>query len=204
MSLYAPGMTLGLDEPEEIEGGGDGSERAEAPEPRGGLDPSHPTFTLKAYLREIADVPTLGREEERELATRIREATDRFRLLVEAVPYASEAILGRWEALREAGRSTSSLSSRFRDPNAGDPGPELDRALSGVGRAVERLRALENGGGGADEREKVRRDIARRLGKADVALPLLEDVHRTLREHAATGRPLRGFGMRPCMTGARP
>ncbi len=151
------------------------------------LDPDLPTYTLKAYLREIADVPTLSREEEGEIAARIRSATERFREQAVAVPFVAERIVTRWDSLREAGRSTSSMSTHFRDPHAGDPGPALDRALGSVRRELRRLAEAP-----AESREEIRRRMARALARADVALPLLEDAFCALRDGA---RPSRGLGL---------
>ncbi|UCE84780.1 MAG: sigma-70 family RNA polymerase sigma factor [Deltaproteobacteria bacterium] len=146
------------------------------PGPRGSqLDPSDPFFELRSYLREIANVPVLSREQEVELGNRIREHTEAFKAALCEIPFIARYAVERWNALREAGRATASLSARFRDPNAGDPGPKLDRALGRVAAL------LEGGVRSAAQRSR----IARALARADLSMAVFEDAWTALREHAS-------------------
>jgi RNA polymerase sigma factor (sigma-70 family) len=151
------------------------------------LDPNDPLFELRSYLREIADIPVLSRQQEVELGNRVRAHTEAFKAALCEIPFTARYALERWRGLREARRATASLSARFRDPNAGDPGPQLDRALSRVGDLLE-----------AGVRSGAQRKVlARALARADLSMAVFEDSWKALREHTrATGGGRSGARMR--------
>ena len=145
------------------------------------FDPEDPAFTLREYLRGIADVPTLTREQEVELCREMRGHEGAYRQALTSIPFTARHVVQLWREIRTAGRSTSKLSALWRDPAHPDPGPALDRA---VGRAAS---LLDRGVRTAGDREA----LARHLLRADLAMHLYDDARQALCEDAAQGRATR-------------
>lgn len=139
----------------------------------GGEAPS----TLRRYLRDIAPTATLTRTEEVELGRRLRTCTADYRDALLRLALTARVAIRRWEELREADRTTASLSARWRDPGAGDPAPALDRALARLARLLARGRKR-----GAGELSPAARN---ELERADLAMGVFEEAHRELRRLAA-------------------
>ncbi len=153
------------------------STRAEAhasPEPLG--DGVAPAYSLKRYLRDIAPVSTLTRENEQELAGRIQQHSEAFRSAMEAIPFTARFALGRWCERRGAGRTTASLSASWRDPALPDPGPGVDRALARIQRLLQKRDA-----GGSSNPGRIDSDLSRALRDANLSMALIEEAWRELR-----------------------
>jgi RNA polymerase primary sigma factor len=133
---------------------------------------------LRRYLREIAPIATLTREQERDLGRRLRERTAAFRAALASLSFTARLAVARWRELRAAGRTTATLSARWREPGAGDPAPALDRALARLARLLE-----ESAADAAVLAPAARRELER----ADLATAFFEDAHRALRHLAAAG-----------------
>jgi RNA polymerase sigma factor (sigma-70 family) len=144
---------------------------APAVEPRGEA-PS----TLRRYLRDIAPVATLTRAQEVELGRRLRARSADYRAALLRLALTGRVAIRRWEELRGAGRTTASLSARWRDPGAGDPAPALDRAISRLAGLLARGRKR----GAGDLSPAARKEIER----ADLAMGVFEEAHRELRRLA--------------------
>jgi len=171
--------------------------RPPASKPVAGLDPDAPEFLLKRYLRDIAPVPTLSREEEATLAGRIERHAGEFRRGLVSMPFVAAFVLERWRERRDAGRTTASLSARWRDPASPNPAPEIDRALEGV-EALVRRRASREASPKGRARPRSGRDcadldarIAAGLEAANLNMNLLEEAWRALqaRRREGTGAP---------------
>jgi len=149
------------------------------------FDPEDPAFVLREYLRGIADVPTLTREQEVELCLEMRGHEAAYRQALAAIPFTARHVVQRWREIRTNGRSTSRLSALWRDPAHPDPGPALDRA---VGRAAS---LLDRGVRSAADRET----LARQLLRAELAMGVFDDAWKSLCECVSDGPP------RPAHTG---
>jgi RNA polymerase sigma factor (sigma-70 family) len=135
--------------------------------------------TLEAYFQDIADIPTLTREEEGILAKELEVATREFQEAVLAIPFVARQVVDVWDVTREAGRVTGKMSESF--GSGSDAGPELtanvDKCVAAAGRALKRhVAAFEAG----KHEESVRQtaQAARHLGKADLSLQLFGRVRR--------------------------
>jgi RNA polymerase primary sigma factor len=138
--------------------------------------------TLRRYLRDLAPVTTLTRQQEVELGRRLRERTAAFREALLALRLTARVAVRRWQDLRAGGRTTASLSARWRDPGAGDPAPELDRALGRLAGLLARAEARGPRGAGA-----LSPAARKELERADLSMAVFEEVHRALRRLAAAG-----------------
>jgi RNA polymerase primary sigma factor len=135
---------------------------------------------LRRYLRDIAPVPTLTREQEVELARALRSHSETFKRALLGLRSTARLAVRRWQELRASGRATAVLSARWRDPGAPDPGPALDRALARLAAGLA--------GGGPSARGRAANGLApelrRALERADLAMAFFEDAHRELRRLA--------------------
>ncbi len=132
--------------------------------------PDDAAFTLREYLSDIASLPTLTREEERDLSERMQLNAERYRAALRSIPFVGQAIVARWRELRAAGRTSATLSARWRDPGAGDPAPQLDTALGRAAALLERGVKTRAG----------REALAEHLIAADVSMSVYEDADREL------------------------
>jgi RNA polymerase primary sigma factor len=142
------------------------------------FDPEDPAFTLREYLRGIADQTTLTRQEEFELWQEMRGHEDAYRQGLAAIPFTARHVTRLWRGIRADGHATSKLSARWRDPAHPNPSPSLDRAL---GRAAS---LLERGVRTAADREA----LARHLLRADLAMHLFDGAWDALCLGIAEGR----------------
>ncbi len=135
--------------------------------------------TLEAYFQDIADIPTLTREEEGLLAKELEVATREFQELMLAIPFAARVVVDVWDETREAGRVTGKMSESF--GSGSDAGPELtanvDKCVAAASRALNRHAAAFEAGKG-DEAVRQSRQAARHLGKADLSLQLFGRIRR--------------------------
>jgi len=143
------------------------------------FDPEDAAFTLREYLRGIADFPTLTREQEVELCEEMRAHEAAYREALAAIPFTARRVLQRWREIRADGRSTSKLSAHWRDPAHPDPGPALDRALGRAGSL------LDKGVRSAADRTA----LARHLLRAELGMSVFDEAWERLSESAGELRP---------------
>ena len=135
--------------------------------------------SLAAYFQEIADIPTLSREEEVLLAKEIEAATHAFQECVLAVPAAARHVVRTWKRLRAGGRVTGKLCEGF--GSGSDAGARHTERIDGVLAEVERLLG-RRAGAQASRVERLDATIARRLLRADLSLQLYARIRRELVE----------------------
>jgi RNA polymerase sigma factor (sigma-70 family) len=138
------------------------------------FDPEDAAFTLREYLRGIADFPTLTREQEVDLCQQMRTHEAAYRNALAAVPFTARHVVQRWREIRASGRSTSRLSAHWRDPANPDPGPALDRALGRAGSL------LDKGVRSAADRAA----LARHLLRAELGMNVFDEAWERLSEGA--------------------
>lgn len=165
----------------------DDHERVHEDTSPGELDAADPRISLKRYLREIAQTPTLTRSQEGELAAAYEQHTLEWRRALLSIPEASRIAHGMWTRIRDEGRITATLSDAHRDGSGRDHGADVDRAFGRVGTLLERRAKLEGSraAGSAARRERIDRDLARAVESAGLALELLRQIHRALRSSLA-------------------
>lgn len=136
---------------------------------------------LGPFLRDIAHLPTLTREQEKELAGVIAESNEALRRALAGVPAASESALRRWRALQEQGRVTGQLSERYRDGSGNDPSKPIDAGLGRVARALARLRSLPaRSAAERARRERAVATLATRLLETGLSMEIFLDLHQEL------------------------
>ncbi len=134
---------------------------------------------LDCYLAEIRDIPVLKREQEAELARRMRQAEVELRRGLLALPEAARVLVERWTRLRAAGRVTGPWSARHRGGER-DASPHVDRVLTHLQRSLERLERTARGPRAAPERRRLAARITRTLGNLDATPELLQEIYREL------------------------
>jgi len=167
---------------------------ANAPEREPGEDAADPERPLRRYLREIAPLPTLRREEEQALAARYASAIRRWRHAIASIPFSAESVLERWRHIRSEERVSATLSAAHRDGSGEDQSPRIDAAMRRIeGLLARRARLAAGPGGGA--RARVERALAGALLDANLADEVLQRVHGELRALAAAPRGSRAAGL---------
>jgi len=162
----------------------EGEREGEGQRNRAEVDPTDPRVSLKRYLREIAHIPTLTREQEGELAAAyLAHAADWRRALV-SVPLAARLVHAMWARIKEEGRISATLSDSHRDGSGTDYSQQIDRALGRVGRLLGQREKLETqrAAGTAERLQRVDRDLARALESAGLSLEVHRQIHTGLRE----------------------
>jgi RNA polymerase primary sigma factor len=167
--------------------GADAVEPAVRPRVRDDFDPGDPRVSLKRYLREIAPSQTLTRSQEGELAAAYEESSREWRQALFSIPLTARIGHSMWAKIRDDGRITATLSDAHRDGSGRDYSAEVDRALQRVAVLLGRRERLEvsREAGTALKRARLDRELAKAIESAGLALELLRQIHRSLREALA-------------------
>jgi len=146
--------------------------------------------SLHHYIRSIAAIPVLTKEETYELA-RVMEAQElAFRGAMVAICATARAIVDRWHERRRSGHVTAALSASFRDGSGRDYGRRIDASLA----KVEKLLADRDALAGSRSRRAQSRvadidsQIAEVLGATGLAFEVLLEIYRYFQEFRTTGR----------------
>ncbi len=137
--------------------------------------------SLVSYFRDIAEIPTLVKEEEVLLAKEIEAATLAFREGMVNVPWTSLEAVRIWEGLRAENRATGKMCESFGSgsPEGEDLGARIDAILSKIAQQLrKREGALE--AGKPDQVERIEKRAARLLKEADLSMQLLGRMRRQL------------------------
>jgi len=148
--------------------------------------------SLTAYFSDIAEIPTLTREQEGMLAKELEAGTFDFHDRVQNIPYSARVAVNTWRELRDAGRVTGKMSESF--GSGSDAGAELTAAVDKSMAAAERLlRQLDNALEADDARKAGRAasQLARRLKDADLSLQFYAGVRAQLAGLRRDARRLR-------------
>jgi RNA polymerase primary sigma factor len=129
---------------------------------------------LVSYFRDIADIPTLGKEEEVLLAKEIEAATLAFRELITTIPWTAREAVRIWRNLKAESRATGKMCESFGSgsPEGEDLGAKVDAILGRIEALLgKRDAAFE--AGKAETVAKHERRMARLLKEADLSMQLL-------------------------------
>ena len=108
-----------------------------------------PESMLDRYFREIGDIPVLAREEERQLAIRLRGRRAKVQALLAGLPFTGDALIDRWRAGQGTTNPVRGLLARA---SQADPERAAHRLGAGVRRIEGRLRRKPSARGtSADE-----------------------------------------------------
>jgi RNA polymerase sigma factor (sigma-70 family) len=132
---------------------------------------------LRHLFSEIGPIPVLTKQEEADLARRLREAEDELRAVVVGFPEAAGMLLARWRDIRAEGRVTGRLAADH-EPPARDRSARVDAQAQRIERLLKRY---------AIARGAARQRIAEELRSAVSSLnPTPELVHEILRQLMGT------------------
>ncbi|MBK7948292.1 MAG: sigma-70 family RNA polymerase sigma factor [Deltaproteobacteria bacterium] len=134
---------------------------------------------LQSYLDDIFDTPVLGQAEQRDLLEKMETAEAGLREALAGIPQTARCLVARWQERRSQGHVTGALSRRHRDDHDQDLNRVVDEALSAIESALARFEA--------DRRRRATRrmraaveELARLVLEADIALPVLLEIHAEL------------------------
>jgi RNA polymerase primary sigma factor len=136
---------------------------------------------LVSYIRSISETPILSREQEFELAAAIEARREEFLAGALALPETARAVVRRWRARKAGGYVTATLSAHHLDGSQRDLSADVDRALRSVERLLERRGALARGRGDAALAERLDRQIASAVRKAELAFEVIVQAWREAR-----------------------
>ncbi len=157
---------------------------------------------LRRYLREIAPLPTLTRDQEGALARALERETAAWAAAVRAIPFAARFVVERWRRIRDEARVTATLSALHRDGSGQDYSGRIDAALARVERALRRFDAAAAGTGAAPAGPRLlalRRSLARSLAAADVSLEIAREAHVELCRRVAELEGARASALRAAL-----
>jgi RNA polymerase primary sigma factor len=137
--------------------------------------------SLVSYFRDIADIPTLAKEQEVLLAKEIEAATLEFREGVMSVPWSADEAVRIWQGLRSESRATGKMCESFGSgsPEGEDLGARIDLVLGKIEALVtKREKALE--AGEVDAAKKLEARAQRLLKEADLSMQIFGRMRRQL------------------------
>jgi RNA polymerase primary sigma factor len=147
--------------------------------------------SLVSYFRDIAQIPTLAKEQEVLLAKEIEAATLEFREGVIRVPWSSAEAVRIWQGLRAENRATGKMCESFGSgsPEGEDLGARIDLILGKIEAILaKREKALEAGSRDAVQKADVR--AARLLKEADLSMQIFGRMRRQLGQLRRKARAL--------------
>ena len=161
-------------------------ERAVRVDPRrlnttGEAERSSDRGSLVSYFRDIAEIPTLLKEQEVLLAKEIEAATHELREGLVTVPWTACEAVRIWEGLRAENRATGKMCESFGSgsPEGEDLGARIDTMLGKIAGLLRKREAAV----ASNDREavaKIERRAARLLKDADLSMQLLGRMRRQL------------------------
>jgi len=146
--------------------------------------------SLDLYVRSIAQIRVLDREETYALAREMEAAECDFRAALFSISGTAAELLGRWRARRALGLVSAALSTHYRDGSGKDWGAVIDSIFSKLEKPIAERFELSavKGERASRRRAKLDAEIAERLGEAEIALPLLLEIADRFRELLDAGR----------------
>ena len=147
--------------------------------------------SLVSYFRDIAEIPTLAKEQEVLLAKEIEAATLEFREGIVHIPWTAKEAVRVWNELRSENRATGKMCESFGSgsPEGEDLGARIDAVLGKI-ESLLKKREAAFAAGKRDLVERQERRAARLLKDADLSMQLLGRMRRQLLEHR---RRIRGI-----------
>ncbi|MEN8184593.1 MAG: sigma-70 family RNA polymerase sigma factor, partial [Myxococcota bacterium] len=160
---------------------------------------------LVSYFRDIAEIPTLGKEEEVLLAKEIEASTLAFREGMISVPWTSEETVRTWRQLKAENRATGKMCEQFGSgsPEGEDLGARIDGILGKLEAATLKREAAREAGKAQLVQTHERR-MVRLLREADLSMQQLGRMRReVLRRREEVARSLRRVRAERAGRGAR-
>jgi len=139
---------------------------------------------LVSYFRDIAEIPTLRKEDEVFLAKEIEAATLAFREGMVHVPWTAKEAVRIWQGLKAKSRATGKMCESFGSgsPEGEDLGARIDMILGRI-EALWRKRETALVADKSDVVGKLERRMARLLKDADLSMQLFARMRRDVLEY---------------------
>jgi RNA polymerase primary sigma factor len=139
---------------------------------------------LVSYFRDIADIPTLKKEDEVLLAKEIEAATLAFRDGMMSVPWTAKEAVRIWRGLKAENRATGKMCESFGSgsPEGEDLGARIDTILGKI-EALWRKRGAALVAGKPEVVTKLERRMARLTKDADLSMQLFGRMRRNVLEY---------------------
>ena len=139
---------------------------------------------LVSYFRDIAEIPTLTKEDEVLLAKEIEAATLAFREGMVHVPWTAKEAVRIWQGLKAENRATGKMCESFGSgsPEGEDLGARIDLILGKI-EALWRKRETALVADKSDVVGKLERRMARLLKDADLSMQLLARMRREVLDY---------------------
>jgi RNA polymerase sigma factor (sigma-70 family) len=135
---------------------------------------------LDSYLRDIRDTRVLSGEEQNDLCESMEAAEQTLRSALAEIPATAREVVSLWHERKQKGLVTAALSRFHRDGSDRNWGLEIDRQLAHIEESLARLDEELAGRASRATLAATRSEIARHLGKAEIALPQLISILATL------------------------
>jgi RNA polymerase primary sigma factor len=137
--------------------------------------------TLLSYFNDIAQIPTLTKDEEVILAKEMESATFEMREAILKVPLTWRETIGIWHGLQAENRVTAKMSEAYGSgtPESEERGDKIDKCLKRVEAQLLRYDELL-AQGNPSEIEKVVKAMRKALREADLSMQIFERVRRKL------------------------
>jgi len=146
--------------------------------------------SLDLYVRSIAHIRVLDREETYALAREMEQEVSEFRQALFSISGTALDLLGRWRARQALGLVTAALSEHYRDGSGEDWGANIDALFSDLEERIEARGELVGAKSAAAREQRLHFDaeVAGRLADADIAFSLLLEIAVRFRELLDAGR----------------
>lgn len=139
--------------------------------------------TLLSYFNDIANIPTLTKEQEVMLAKEMEVATFEMRTGILSVPFTWRQAVGIWRGLQAENRVTAKMSEAYGSgtPDGEERGDRLDKCLVKVEVQVAKYDELVEAKAEAEKTARVVDSIQKALKEADLSMQIFERIRRKLR-----------------------
>lgn len=168
-----------------------GSEPSDASATAASLAPEREPHrdALQLYLSRIRGVPLLDREAVNGLSQEIDLCEQRFRDAMYGLPATAYAVVDRWHARKESGRTTAMLAHGYRGDVQGDWAGHIDRHVGALAARIRAHCGEDESGDGAGRAVRLvdgeRDALASHLREAEILLEELIAIHHELVDVAA-------------------
>jgi RNA polymerase primary sigma factor len=138
--------------------------------------------TLLSYFNDIAQIPTLTKDEEVLLAKEMESATFEMREAILRVPLTWRETVDIWRGLQAEHRVTAKMSEAYGSgtPESEERGDKIDKCLKRVEAQLERYVELAAAAAGSAEVARTVKLIRKALREADLSMQIFERVRRKL------------------------
>ncbi|MDJ0868051.1 MAG: sigma-70 family RNA polymerase sigma factor [Myxococcota bacterium] len=148
---------------------------------------------LASYIRSISESPVLSREEQHALAAQLEARREAFLDAALGLSAVAHELVRGWRQRKDGGYVTATISARHLDGSGRDWSDQLDAAMLGVEKLLERRErtARSKAAGAAQRLARLDRQVAQAVRDADLAFEVVVAAFRAV-DAGGKGRARRG------------